>query len=49
MRYIDDGNYVAEKAPLGMRYVRGKFIIKTELVEAFSTERATMAKRTFSL
>ena len=33
MRYIDDGNYVAEEAPMGMRYVRGKFIIKPELVE----------------
>ena len=33
MRYIDDGNYVAEEAPLGMRYVRGKFVVKPELVE----------------
>ena len=33
LRYVDDGNYVAEEAPLGMRYVRGKFVVKPELVE----------------
>ena len=28
MRYVDDGNYAGEEAPLGMRYVRGKFVVK---------------------
>ena len=33
LRYVDDGNCAGEEAPLGMRYVRGKFVIKPELVE----------------
>ena len=33
LRYVDDGNCAAEEAPLGMRLVRGKFVVKPELVE----------------
>ena len=33
LRYVDDGNCVAEEAPLGMRFERGKFIVKQDLIE----------------
>ena len=33
LRYVDDGNCAGEEAPLGMRYVKGRFVIKPELVE----------------
>ena len=33
LRYVDDGNCVAEEAPLGMRFERGKFVVKPDLIE----------------
>ena len=33
LRYVDDGNCVAEEAPLGMRFEQGKFIVKQDLIE----------------
>ena len=33
IRYVDDGNCAGEEAPLGMRYVRGKLVVKPELVK----------------
>ena len=33
LRYVDDGNVAAEEAPLGMRYISGKFKVKPELVQ----------------
>ena len=33
LRYVDDANVAAKEAPPGMRYIRGKFKIKPELVE----------------
>ena len=33
MRYVDDGNMAAEEAAPGTRYIKGKFVIKPDLVE----------------
>ena len=43
-RYVGDGNYVAEEAPLGMRYMRVKFVIKPELVEEDIYSKKSIAK-----
>ena len=47
LRYVDDGNCAGEEAPPGMRYVKGKFVIKPELV--VEDEEVSGDKRTAEL
>ena len=47
MRYVDDGNYVTEEAPLGMRYVRGKFVVKPEQTNKEQYDLSFFSPKTF--